>query len=158
MSQLDVSSHVLDGIESREGITGEERDRKHAKPMCMWAPVSVRHQPGMPPLSLAKFTKQHPDCLQEDRDQIPLVCCTFYTSCLAFYTSCLAFFFFKLEFLFAAITPPGTNDDNWPLCMLDVRLMAKETIQNCSGEEKHAMGDCIRGTTLSSQILCGHEY
>lgn len=34
--------------------------------------------------------------------------------------------------------------------MLDVRLMAKETILHCAREEKHAMGDCIRGTAFTT--------
>lgn len=108
----------------------------------------------MPPLSLAKSRKQHPGCIQEDRDQ----------TCLGFsckFHSSYFFFISQLEFLFAAITPPGTDDDNWPLCMLDVRLMAKETIRHCSGEEKHAMGDCIRGNNAfihHSRILSEHQY
>lgn len=131
----------LDGCDREERETQQEREAV-SQGMRVWALVSLHQQPGMPPLSLAKHRKEHPGCIQGDQDQTHL------DVCYKFHTSSLGFSFFSW-ILFAAIILLGLVCDDWPLCILDVRLMAKEAILQCSGEEKKAMGDCVGEKALT---------
>lgn len=118
MNQLDGGSRVLGGIESRERITGGERERQRLKHFLMGSSQSL-------PVAwdattqLSQSRKQHPGCIQRDQDQTHGV-----FSCKCHTSSLGCFCLFPAGFLFAAITLPGPDGDNWPLSILDVRLMA----------------------------------
>lgn len=127
MNQLDEGSCVLSEMESGEKVTGGERE-KHLKHVNVGS--SQSSSVAWDATTQRSHAQKKVSRLQGDRDQ------THFDFSCKFQTTCLGFFFYSpAGFLFSAITPPGPDGDNWLFCILDLRLLAKETIRYCSGEE-----------------------